>query len=68
MLLSDKPVGMLIAGRPAKFAGIVHKSERYISRGFSVFSPNLNAGDGVVGDIKNQNHQKLFENPKLSLI
>ena len=60
MLLSDKPVGMLIAGRPAKFAGIVHKSERYISSGFSVFSPNLNAGDGVVGDIKKSKSSKAF--------
>ena len=48
----DSPVGILIAGIPARFAGIVQRSDIYISNGFSVFSPNLKAGVGVVGDIR----------------
>ena len=34
----DSPVGILIAGIPARFAGIVQRSDIYISNGFSVFS------------------------------
>ena len=49
-LFSDNPVGMLMAGRPARLAGIVHRSDKYISSGFFVFSPQPNAGVGVVGD------------------
>ena len=41
---------MLMAGKPARLAGIVHKSDKYISSGFFVFSPKPNAGVGVVGD------------------
>ena len=48
----SKPVGMEIAGTPARLAGIVHKSDIYISKGLLVFSPNLKAVLGVVGDIK----------------
>jgi hypothetical protein len=48
----DNPLGILIAGIPARFAGMVQRSDIYISNGFSVFSPNLNAGVGVVGDIR----------------
>ena len=35
-----------------KLAGIVHKSDMYISKGLLVFSPALNAAVGVVGEIK----------------
>ena len=37
----SKPVGIEIAGIPARLAGIVHKSDIYISKGLLVFSPNL---------------------------
>ena len=46
------PVGMEIAGSPAKLAGIVHESDMYISSGLLVFSPNLKAVLGVVGEIR----------------
>ena len=45
-----KPAGRDMAGSPAIFTGIVYKSERYISRGSTVFSPIINGGVGVVGD------------------
>lgn len=44
-----KPQGTEIPGTPARFAGTVKTSARYISRGFAVFSPSLKADDGVVG-------------------
>ena len=39
---------MLIAGRPAMFTVTVQTSFAYILRGSSVFSPILNAVDGLV--------------------
>jgi len=44
-----RPIGMEIAGRPARFAVTVKMSERYIATGSLSFSPALNAGVGVVG-------------------
>ena len=49
---SDRPAGMLIAGTPARFAGIVAMSFMYIASGSSIFSPNLNAVDGLVGETR----------------
>src|SRR5271167_1575230 len=46
--LSTNPDGKEIAGQPEIFAGTVKISARYIESG-SDFSPNLNAGVGVVG-------------------
>ena len=46
---SAKPQGTEIPGLPARFAGTVNTSARYISSGSSVFSPKRKAGDGVVG-------------------
>ena len=43
------PAGIFKVGSPARLIGVVKISERYISRGFSRFSPCLNAGVGVVG-------------------
>src|SRR5262249_12857127 len=40
--------GTLIEGSPARLAGSVHTSERYMARGSFVFSPSANA---VVGDV-----------------
>src|SRR3989338_6739709 len=40
-----------IAGRPARFAGIVKMSERYMLKGSRIFSPILKAGVGEVGVI-----------------
>jgi hypothetical protein len=36
-------------GRPARFEGIVSRSEMYIASGFSAFSPSLKATVGAVG-------------------
>jgi hypothetical protein len=44
------PQGIDIPGSPAKFAGIVKISCKYISVGSSLFSPALKAVPGVVGD------------------
>ena len=44
-----KPQLRLIPGIPARFAEMVNRSDRYICRGSSVFSPNLKAGVGDVG-------------------
>ena len=44
----SRPHGTLIAGTPARFAGIVKMSDRYMASGSSVFSPIRNA---VVGDV-----------------
>jgi hypothetical protein len=46
----SKPHGTLIAGTPARFAGIVNTSDRYIARGSSARSPIRNAVVGDVGD------------------
>ena len=45
------PHGMLIAGMPARSAGIVNTSDRYMASGSAVFSPSRNA---VVGDVGQQ--------------
>jgi len=42
------PHGTEMAGIPARLAGTVRMSERYIERG-SVFSPSRNAMVGMVG-------------------
>src|SRR3989338_4570287 len=44
------PQGTESAGTPAKLAGIVKISERYIASGSVSFSPILKGGVGVVGD------------------
>ena len=46
---------MLIAGTPARFAGIVKMSFRYIAIGSSAFSPIRNAVVGDVGDTSTSN-------------
>ena len=56
---------MLIDGKPAKFAGIVHKSDMYISSGLLVFSPALNAAVGVVGEMRKSTSLKIFENSSI---
>ena len=45
----SKPQGKLIAGNPAKLAGIVSKSDKYIAIGLSTFSPDPKAVVGEVG-------------------
>ena len=45
---SESPEGIEIAGTPARFAGIVVASFRYIASGSSDISPNLKA---VVEDV-----------------
>tara|TARA_B100000287_G_scaffold104307_1_gene96546 strand:- start:134 stop:343 length:210 start_codon:yes stop_codon:yes gene_type:complete len=47
--LFSKPAGIEIAGSPAIFTGIVHKSLWYIFIGSSVFSPISKAVVGEVG-------------------
>ena len=44
------PQGIDSPGEPAKLAGIVKISCKYISTGSFVFSPDLNDVPGVVGD------------------
>ena len=46
----SRPHGTLIAGTPARFAGIVKTSDRYIASGSSARSPIRNAVVGDVGD------------------
>ena len=46
-----KPQGMLIAQIPARLAGFVKISARYIRNGSAGRSPILKAGSGVVGEI-----------------
>jgi len=46
--VESRPLGTLIAGTPARFAGIVKMSFRYIAIGSSTFAPMRNA---VVGDV-----------------
>src|SRR6516165_2430910 len=43
------PTGTEIAGTPARFAGTVKTSFKYIAIGSSVFSPTIKAADGAVG-------------------
>ena len=54
------PPGTEIPGRPAIFTGTVYISSRYISSGFEVFSPNLNAGFGAVGIIITSHFSNAF--------
>ena len=46
---SARPDGIEIPGTPARFAGMVVTSLRYICIGSSIFSPSLNAVVGAVG-------------------
>ena len=45
----EKPPGMEMPGRPARFVLTVYRSKRYMARGSSTFSPSLKAGVGVTG-------------------
>src|SRR6266508_660365 len=45
----DRPEGTEIAGSPARDAGTVKTSDRYIVSGSSTFSPSRKAGAGIVG-------------------
>ena len=45
-------------GTPARFAGIVVRSFRYIASGSSIFSPSLNAVVGVEGDASTSTFSK----------
>jgi len=45
-------------GTPARFAGMVNTSERYIARGSSAFSPIRNAVVGEVGDTSTSKDSK----------
>ena len=47
---SLSPHGMLIAGRPARLAGIVQMSHTYIESGSAVREPAGKATVGVVGE------------------
>src|SRR5690606_30523218 len=47
---SDRPFGTDMPGTPARLAGMVAMSLRYIASGSSSFSPNLNAVVGAVGE------------------
>ena len=44
-----RPDGIEMPGTPARFAGIVVTSFRYIGSGSSIFSPSLNAVVGAEG-------------------
>ena len=43
------PAGTEIAGRPARLAGTVKTSFRYMAMGSSIFSPMAKAAKGAVG-------------------
>src|SRR6202040_2570931 len=45
----ESPTGTAIAGTPARLAGTVKTSFKYIAIGSSVFSPMAKAADGAVG-------------------
>ena len=45
----ESPAGTEIAGTPARLAGTVKTSFKYIAIGSSVFSPIAKAAEGVVG-------------------
>ena len=47
---SLSPQGMLMAGRPARFTGMVQMSHMYIDSGSAVREPALKATVGVVGE------------------
>jgi len=47
--LVSKPQGILIAGRPAKLAGTVNRSDKYIESGSLTKSPFKKAVVGQVG-------------------
>jgi hypothetical protein len=53
--VESSPLGTLIAGVPARFAGIVKMSFRYIAMGSSTFAPIGNAVVGEVGDTSTSN-------------
>ena len=57
---SDRPAGMDMAGMPARLAGIVAMSLTYMASGSSIFSPNLKAVDGLVGEISTSTCSKAF--------
>ena len=57
---SEKPQGTLTAGIPARLTLMVNKSFRYIAKGSSILSPNLNAGVGVVGVSKASTDSNTF--------
>ena len=44
-----RPIGIEIAGTPARFAVTVKMSDKYMATGSLTFSPALKAGLGVVG-------------------
>ena len=46
---SSNPEGTAIAGSPARFAGTVKMSDRYMASGSSTFSPSAKAAVGLVG-------------------
>ncbi len=46
---TDNPAGTEIAGKPARFAGTVNTSFRYIAIGSSLLSPIAKAAEGAVG-------------------
>ncbi len=45
----DEPAGTDMAGRPARLAGTVKTSLRYMASGSACFSPSANAALGAVG-------------------
>ncbi len=49
---AEKPAGMLMPGRAARFTGMVHRSDRYMASGSAVRSPILKATVGEVGEIR----------------
>src|SRR5437879_2685544 len=57
---SAKPHGTLIPQIPARFAGLVKISARYICKGSSVRSPSLKAGTGEVGEINASTFSNAF--------
>ena len=57
---SSSPHGTLIAGTPARFAGIVKMSFRYIAIGSSTFSPTRNAVVGDVGETSTSKSANAF--------
>ena len=58
--LSAKPHGTEIPGRPAREAGIVYESARYILSGSSDFSQIFHATDGDTGQIIISTSSKAF--------
>ena len=56
----ESPLGIEIAGKPARFTGIVQISDKYIVSGSSIFSPILKAVVGDVGEISTSYFLKAF--------